>query len=115
MEMNIQDLLKEALYLKPQDRILIIETLLKSLDKTDLDIEAIWNEEIDRRSEALDNGTLKTITTEVLFSKLLEQSKSNQPGYGNYVHQKILNGIKDADEGKVFTTKEARKQLGMNN
>ena len=113
--MNIQDLLKEALCLKPQDRILIINALLKSLDKKDPEAEAIWNEEIERRSKALDNGTLKTNTMEVLFPKLIEQSNCNQLGYGNYVHQKILHGIKDADEGKVFTTKEAREQLGMNN
>lgn len=65
--MNGEQLLKKALALKTQDKFLIVEALLKSLDKPDEQVEAIWNEEIGKRSRALDNGKLKTIPFEEIF------------------------------------------------
>ena len=65
--MNSEKLLKEALTLKPQERFLIVEALLKSLDKPDEEIEAIWNDEIEKRSRALDGGKLKTIPFDKIF------------------------------------------------
>ena len=60
--MNSQELLKEALQLKPQERTLLIDGLLSSLDEPDKTIEQIWHEEIDKRVEALRNGKLETIS-----------------------------------------------------
>lgn len=60
--MNSQELLKEALQLKPQERTLLIDGLLSSLDEPDKKIEQIWHEEIEKRVEALRNGRLETIS-----------------------------------------------------
>ena len=60
--MNSQELLKEALQLKPQERTLLIDGLLSSLDEPDKTIEQIWHEEIEKRVEALRNGKLETIS-----------------------------------------------------
>jgi putative addiction module component (TIGR02574 family) len=65
--MNSEQLLKEALALKTQEKFFIVEALLKSLDKPDVEIEAIWNEEIEKRSKALDSGKTKTIPYEKIF------------------------------------------------
>ena len=65
--MNSKELLKEALNLKLQERFLIVEALLKSLDQPNQEIEDIWNEEIEKRSAALDEGKLRTIPIEDLF------------------------------------------------
>lgn len=60
--MDSQELLKEALQLKPQERTLLIDGLLSSLDEPDKTIEQIWHEEIEKRVEALRNGKLETIS-----------------------------------------------------
>jgi len=60
--MNSQELLKEALQLKPQERTLLIDGLLSSLDEPDKTVEQIWHEEIEKRVEALRNGKLQTIS-----------------------------------------------------
>ena len=60
--MNSQELLKEALQLKPQERTLLIDGLLSSLDEPDKTVEQIWHEEIEKRAEALRNGKLQTIS-----------------------------------------------------
>ncbi|MCF7949760.1 MAG: addiction module protein [Spirochaetia bacterium] len=59
--MNSQELLKEALSLRPQDKTLLIDGLLASLDEPDRNIDEIWHDEIEKRVTALKNGQLETI------------------------------------------------------
>ena len=59
--MNTQELLKEALSLRPQDKTLLIDGLLASLDEPDRNIDEIWHEEIEKRVTALKKGQLETI------------------------------------------------------
>lgn len=66
--MSSQELLKEVLSLKPQERYFMVEQILKSLDKPDESIEKAWQEESERRVQALRNGRLKTVPFEEIFS-----------------------------------------------
>ncbi|WP_303901333.1 addiction module protein [Thiohalomonas denitrificans] len=59
--MSLEELLKEALKLKPQDRFTMVDGLLRSLDRPDAEIDAIWDEEAEKRLQAYRAGTLSGI------------------------------------------------------
>ena len=67
--MSINDIIDEALSLKPQDRYKIIESLSMSLDVVNPEIEEAWINESVKRAEAYQNGDLKTVSYEDVFSK----------------------------------------------
>jgi len=47
-----EKLLKKALQLKPQDRFLLVDGLIRSLDEPDGEIDEIWIEEAEKRLKA---------------------------------------------------------------
>ena len=65
--MSLEEILKEALKLKPQDRFTVIDGLLRSLDQPDAAIDAIWAEEAQRRLEAYRAGALSGVPMEDVF------------------------------------------------
>jgi putative addiction module component (TIGR02574 family) len=65
--MSNKDILEMAMKLKPQERFLIIEGLIKSLDEPDKTIDEIWNEEAEKRLVAYRSGKLETIPMEQIF------------------------------------------------
>ena len=50
--MDSREILEQALRLKPEERFLVVEGLLKSLDEPDEKLDAIWAEEADKRLRA---------------------------------------------------------------
>lgn len=64
-------LLKEALLLKPQDRFMLIEALIQSLDKPDEEIDTIWAEEAQKRLIAHRLGKTKSISFKEVFGEEL--------------------------------------------
>ena len=46
---NSESLLKKAMLLKPQERFMLIDKLICSLDKPNKDIDTIWANEAERR------------------------------------------------------------------
>ncbi len=50
---NCESLLKKALLLKPQDRFLLIDGLIRSLDEPSRKIDAIWADQIDLCPDSL--------------------------------------------------------------
>lgn len=66
--MSLNDIITEALTLKPQERYLIIENLVQSLNQPNPEIDTLWIEESMKRVEAIKNGTLKTVSYEDVFS-----------------------------------------------
>lgn len=66
--MSSIDILKEALQLNAQERYIVIENLLKSLDTPDKNVENIWANEAMERLEAYRNGEVKPISFESVFS-----------------------------------------------
>ena len=67
--MNSQEILKQALELKPQEKFLVLEGLLESLDMPDKDIDKIWYEESGKRLKAYRNGKLEGIPMEEIFEQ----------------------------------------------
>ena len=45
----------------------VIEALLMSLDEPDIKIEEIWNSEIDKRLNAIEDGSTMTIPYDKIF------------------------------------------------
>ena len=65
--MSLEELLKEALKLKPQDRFTMVDGLLRSLDQPDAEVDAIWAEEAEKRLQAYRAGKLAGIPMEEVF------------------------------------------------
>ena len=69
--MDSNSILKEALHLRPAERLQLIEMLTRSLNKPDENIEKIWAEESEKRYKALEEGRIKTIA----FNEIIAQYK----------------------------------------
>jgi putative addiction module component (TIGR02574 family) len=67
--MDSKQVLEEALRLKPEDRFLLVEGLLKSLDEPDPDIDEIWAEEAEKRLRSYRAGGLQGVPEEDVFSE----------------------------------------------
>jgi len=65
--MGSKELLNQAIALKPEDRFMIVEGLLKSLDEPDLKLDAIWAEEAEKRLTAYKGGRLEGIPMAKVF------------------------------------------------
>jgi len=59
--------ISKALHLKPAERFIIIETLIRSLDNPDPIIEKIWAGEAEKRLKAYKSGKAKTVSFEDMF------------------------------------------------
>ena len=66
--MGTNEIIQEAINLKPQEKYLIIESLVLSLNEPDKDIEKIWIEESQKRLEEYKKGNLKTLSFEEVFN-----------------------------------------------
>jgi putative addiction module component (TIGR02574 family) len=68
-----ESLLKKALLLKPQDRFLLIDGLIRSLDEPDKEIEEIWSAEAEKRLKAHREGKTQGIPFETVFGEELQE------------------------------------------
>jgi len=66
--MSINEIINEALALKPQERYMIIENLVKSLNQPNTEIDKLWIAESKKRVEAIKNGGLKTVSYGDVFA-----------------------------------------------
>jgi putative addiction module component (TIGR02574 family) len=64
-------LLEKALLLKPQERYLLIEGLIQSLDASSKQIDSIWVEEAAKRLAAHRRGKTKGIPVEHIFGEVV--------------------------------------------
>ena len=67
--MDTKSILKEALQLRPAERLQLIEQLTQSLDKPDKEIEKIWAEESEKRYQALKEGKVDTIPLDEIVKR----------------------------------------------
>ena len=65
--MSSKEILEQALALKSEERFMIVEVLLKSLDEPDRKIDEIWAEEAEKRLKAYREGKLEGIPMEEVF------------------------------------------------
>ena len=68
--MSTAEIIEQALKLKASDRYLLLEMLHESLDKPDPEINKVWQEEVLRRVQAIDEGRLTTVSMEEVFKDL---------------------------------------------
>jgi putative addiction module component (TIGR02574 family) len=68
--MNTQELITEAISLPVEDRALIIDFLLKSLNHGEPDIDKKWAEEAQRRLDELRSGRIKALPGDVVINNL---------------------------------------------
>ncbi len=67
--MSAKELLGEAMKLKPEERLILVEGLIKSLDEPDKRLGEIWAEEAEKRLKAYREGTLEGIPMEEIFKE----------------------------------------------
>ena len=65
--MGKNEIFEQALHLETNDRFLLIEELLRSLDKPDENINKIWEEEANRRVDLHKDGKLETVSEKDFF------------------------------------------------
>jgi len=75
MTAQLSELLERALRLTMQERGLLIDRLLESLDDEPAEegVEAAWADEIKRRVDDIRLGRVKTIPSEQVFQELEEE------------------------------------------
>ncbi len=66
--MNNVEILEEALQLNPQERYMVVESLLESLDKPDKDIDDIWANEAQKRLQDYSKNKVETIPFNKIFN-----------------------------------------------
>jgi putative addiction module component (TIGR02574 family) len=68
-----RELIEEALSLPVEERALIADSLLRSLNMPDTTIDAKWAEVARRRLQELRSGKVKPIPGDEVFAKVLER------------------------------------------
>ena len=63
------EILKEALTLKPSQKAELIDKLLYSLDKPDTEIDKLWAKEAESRIDAYEQGQIKAVTLKEVLEK----------------------------------------------
>ena len=67
--MSNKEIIESALKLTPQEKLLIVDSILRSLDEPDKEIEEIWLQEAERRLKLFREGKLKGLPFEQLISE----------------------------------------------
>ena len=67
--MSSKDVLEQALKLKPDERFVVVEELIKSLDKPDSELDTIWADEAEKRLNAYRSDDLEGIPMEEIFKE----------------------------------------------
>lgn len=67
--MDSKTILSQAIELRPEERFMIVEGLLKSLDVPDRKLDEIWVEEAEKRLAAYREGRLEGIPMDEIFKE----------------------------------------------
>ncbi len=62
-------IISKALHLKPAEKSIVIEALLKSLDIPDPKIDKIWATEAEKRLKAYKAGKIKAVSFDDMFAE----------------------------------------------
>jgi putative addiction module component (TIGR02574 family) len=75
MTPRVSELLEKALTLSTQERGLLIDRLVETLDneQAEAGLEAAWGEEIKRRVDDIRSGRVKTIRGEQVLREMAEE------------------------------------------
>ena len=64
-----EDILKEAISLRPLDQAKLVDQLIAALDTPDPELDKLWADEAESRLDAFKRGKLKSIALEDVLSK----------------------------------------------
>ncbi len=67
--MGSKDVLEQALKLRPDERFIVIEGIIKSLDEPDSSLDNIWADEAEKRLKAYRAGNLEGVPMEEIFKE----------------------------------------------
>ena len=67
--MSSEELLEKALKLKPAEKFILVEGILRSLDEPDSTIDQIWTDEAVKRLKSYREGNLEGIPMEEIFNE----------------------------------------------
>ncbi len=70
MRAPVKEVVEKALKLDEHSRAQVVEALLKSLEVEDLEEEAVFAAELDRRAAEMEAGTVRGIPWEELWAEL---------------------------------------------
>ena len=70
MSSLIDELSRKARSLPPEERIRLAEELISSVQDSDEEVEAAWEEEIKRRLEGVESGAAELIPAEEVFAEI---------------------------------------------
>ena len=62
--MSTEEILKQALKLKPEERFMLVEGLIKSIDEPNKKLDDLWAEEAEKRLKAYREGRMEGIPME---------------------------------------------------
>ena len=68
-----RDIIREAVALPVEERALVVDSLLRSLNPPDPEIDRKWAAVVTRRLEELRSGCVKPIPGEDVFSKIRQR------------------------------------------
>lgn len=66
----VAELSARAKALSPEDRARLAEELLASLDPQDREVESAWDEELRRRIDEVERGTVQLVAAEDAFAQV---------------------------------------------
>lgn len=67
--MRTEEIIEQAIKLKPTERFDLVEKILHSLDHPNPEIDCIWQEEAEKRLAAYRAGKIKGIPAEDIFGE----------------------------------------------
>lgn len=71
--MNTKELIDEAVSLPVEKRVLVVDSLLQSLNQPESEIDEKWNEIAQKRLMEMRSGEVKSISGEQVFKKIWEK------------------------------------------
>ena len=71
--MNTQELINEAVMLPVEDRARIVDSLLRSLNAPEAEIDQAWAEVAGRRVVELTSGKVKSVSGQDVFEKIRQR------------------------------------------
>ena len=71
--MSMKELIAEAISLPVEERAILVDTILKSLNPSDSHMDRLWAAEARRRLAELRSGQVEGVPGDVVFSKIWER------------------------------------------
>lgn len=70
MSTLVEELSRQARALPPEERVRLAEEILATVQATDPEVEAAWDDELRRRIAEIDAGTAKLIPADEVFAEV---------------------------------------------